>query len=231
VQAQEGLGRARLSLAAATALPLSRAAALTLRFDDLERNDIGRQRAGDLQSLALQNRLDVRTAVARYAAADAALRLELARQWPDLVLRPGFLWDQGDRVWSLGLGLTWPPGGRNQAAIAAAQARRDTEAARFAAVQAAALASLEAAREGVDAALAQREAAQTRWAEAQEAARRAERRLAAGHADRPEVLAAALSGAETRGQWIDAQSAAWAAFGALEDATQIPLGGTPPPAP
>ncbi|MDP2248536.1 MAG: TolC family protein, partial [Nitrosomonadales bacterium] len=56
-----------------------------------------------LQEAALLNRLDVRAALARYDATEAKLRLEIARQYPDIVLSPGYSYDQGDKIWSIGI--------------------------------------------------------------------------------------------------------------------------------
>ncbi|WP_428422040.1 TolC family protein [Methylibium sp.] len=224
-QARDALARARLALAAAVGLPVEQFDALTLRFDDLEREPPSAPAAA-LQREALVNRLDVRAALARYAAADASLRAELAKQWPEIVLKPGYAWDQGDNRWSLGLALSLPPGGRNQAPIEQARAQRELEAARCGALQVGAIATLDAARQALDAADAQRRQAQARWAAAQRFAERAQRRLQAGDADRVELLTARLAEAESQRQAVEAQAASWAALGSLEDAVQRPLDGT-----
>jgi outer membrane protein TolC len=221
-QAGEALRAARAAFAAALALPLERADALVLLAEDLEHEPPGPAGA-ELQRAALLDRLDLRAALARYAAADAALRTEIARQWPELTLRPGLGWDQGDRLWTLGVALALPPGGDNRAAIEQARARRALEAARCRALQSATLAALDGAREALAAAADTERAAAARRDAAREAVARAERRLRSGDADRPELLAARAAETEAQLRWIEARSARWAAAERLEDVVQRPL--------
>lgn len=179
--------------------------------------------ATSLQQAALLDRLDVRAGVARYAAADAALRLELARQLPELVLKPGWAWDQGDRRWSLGVGITLPPAGGNRAAINEASARRDAEAARFETVQLQALGELAAAQAGQVAARAELDRSRALADAASRLAARAQARLAAGSADRLEVLEARVAVLEAQRRVLDARAVGGRAWAALEDAVQRPL--------
>ncbi|MGE0143021.1 MAG: TolC family protein [Planctomycetota bacterium] len=64
---------------------------------------------------------------AEYAVAEANLRLEIAQQWPDLTLTPGFNDEPGEdrNVFALGLGITLPLFDGNQKNIAESHARRD----------------------------------------------------------------------------------------------------------
>ena len=59
---------------------------------------------------------------ARYEAAEAALRLEISKQFPDLRIGPSAAGDSGDKktVLGLALGIALPIFDRNQQAIAAA---------------------------------------------------------------------------------------------------------------
>ena len=218
---------ARARLAEATGLPLAALAALPLVLDTALAEPPPLQ-ALDLQRAALLNRLDLRAALARHDTAEAALRVELARQWPELTLRPGVAWDQGDRVWSLGLGLVLPPGGRNRAAIDAALAQRELQARRVEALQAAALTRLDAARDALAAADSLRATADAVHAQAAAALQRTERRFAAGDADRTERLAARAALQQAERRRIDALAERATAIGALEDALQQPLSATRP---
>ena len=83
-----------------------------------------------LRKAALTRRSDVLGALENYAAADAALRLEIAKQTPDLHLNPGYNFDQGQSKWALGIGLTLPID-RNAGPIREAIAKRDESAAVF----------------------------------------------------------------------------------------------------
>ena len=64
------------------------------------------------------------------------LRLEIARQYPDLHLNPGYEFDQADSKWALGLSIELPLLNQNQGPIAEAEARRLESAARFESLQA-----------------------------------------------------------------------------------------------
>ncbi|HEU4460913.1 MAG TPA: TolC family protein [Methylibium sp.] len=219
--AREAVAQAGLALAAAVNLPATTLTAL--RIDTAPAAQAIDTPAIELQRAALLNRIDLRAALARYAAADAALRVELAKQHPELVLKPGFGWDQGDRLWTLGLALQLPPGGRNQAAIAQASAQREIDGARVLALQAAALATLDAARQSLAAARLRRDEAEARWSLAREQLARTERRFDGGGADRIERAAARLAAADAERQFVEAQAAQAMALGALEDAVQQPL--------
>lgn len=183
---------------------------------------------GDLlQRAALHDRLDVRAALERYAASEAALQLEVARQIPELSIKPGYAWDQGDNRWSLGLSMLLPLFDRNAGPIAQARAQRDAEAARFLALQARAIAELDTAvqlaqfaRSEVDAALAmQRREAQI--------SARVERRVEAGDADRLEQIGALIAGAVAQRRVIEAVASQRQALATLEDAVQRPLDEVP----
>jgi cobalt-zinc-cadmium efflux system outer membrane protein len=96
-----------------------------------------------LQESALLNRLDIRAALARYEAAESKLRLEIARQYPDITLSPGYSYDQGDKIWSFGLSTLLSLLNRNQASIAEAETQREVEAAKIRALQARIIGELE----------------------------------------------------------------------------------------
>jgi cobalt-zinc-cadmium efflux system outer membrane protein len=91
------------------------------------------------QRQALVSRSDVLAALSDYEAAQAALQLEVAKQYPDIQLGPGYQLDQTDNKWTIALGITLPVFNHNLGAIDQAQARREQAAAHLVVVQAAAL--------------------------------------------------------------------------------------------
>ena len=93
--------------------------------------------------IALLNRADVLSSIAEYAAIESALRLEIAKQYPDLNISPGFEYDQGNNIWQLGVQFTLPVFNRNRGAITEAEARRTTASANFNALQAKVLNDIE----------------------------------------------------------------------------------------
>ncbi len=56
----------------------------------------------DLQKIMLENHLDMAITLNQYALSEADLRLKIEKQYPDIVLSPGFIFDQSDNIWSLG---------------------------------------------------------------------------------------------------------------------------------
>ncbi len=161
-----------------------------------------------------------------HAVAEQAVRLEIARQYPDLVLGTSLGAEAGERQTRYGLSLGWtlPIFDRNEQSIAQARAARDEIATRYES----------AARRivsDVERALAQIERARERraWLEHDvlPAARRhgdiARRSLEAGASGALELLDAARSLRTVRAEALDAQLAEHMAWLALERAVGVPL--------
>src|SRR5436190_4462097 len=89
----------------------------------------------DARREALLGRADILAALLEYAASQSALRLEIAKQYPDLHFNPGYQYDQGENKWQLGISVELPVLYRNQGGIAEAKAKRDELAAKFIALQ------------------------------------------------------------------------------------------------
>ena len=172
---------------------------------------------------ALTHRADVLAALSDYAAAEAALRLEVAKQYPDIHLNPGYQLDGGENKWALGIGLTLPILNQNKGPIAEAEAKRKEAAAKFNAVQARVLADCDRAAAGVAGARAKIATADEMLAEQGRQIESITRIVAAGEGDRLAVVSAEVERATTRISRLDAQSELQAALGALEEATQMPL--------
>ena len=93
----------------------------------------------------MQNRPDILASLSEYAAAQSAVQLEIAKQYPDVHLGPGYEYDQGQNKWALGLSVELPVRNRNQGPIAEAQAKREEAAARFIDLQARVIAEIDRA--------------------------------------------------------------------------------------
>src|SRR5579864_976725 len=147
-------------LASTLAMPVDALAriSLNLRHDDqpphLEDLPIAR-----LQKKGLLNRLDVQRTLLEYAAAEANLQLEVARQYPDLQLNPGYDFDEGHSKFTFGPALPVPVWNRNRGGIAEAEAKRAEVEARFLALQSQAIGELEHSLTQYRAALAEFEEA------------------------------------------------------------------------
>lgn len=90
----------------------------------------------DIRRRALLSRPDVLAVLAEYDAAESSVRLEIAKQYPDIKLGPGYQWDQGQNKWIFGFSVALPVFNRNEGPIAEAEARRGEAEARFVALQA-----------------------------------------------------------------------------------------------
>jgi outer membrane protein TolC len=163
-----------------------------LGFADLSGLPLPADATESWRTRAVHERTDLRRLLADYAAAEAAVKLEVARQFPEISVKPGYLWDQGDRRWSLALGWLIPPTLGNQPAIREAEARRQEVAQRFMARQAAVVGEIDAAALRCDrlgqAATLGEQALQL----AIEAETRQDRGFAAGAIDRVELAASRL---------------------------------------
>jgi len=69
--------------------------------------------------------------LAQYAAAEAGLQLEIAKQYPDITIGPGYTYEETHGFFTLGLSTIVPLFNRNQGPIAEAEARRKEAAAAF----------------------------------------------------------------------------------------------------
>jgi outer membrane protein, heavy metal efflux system len=186
-----------------------------------------------MEALPLQNvlragllhRVDVRRGLVEYAAAEAALRLEVARQYPDIELTPSFSYEEGFARYVLGVTLgSIPVFHRNQGPIAVAEAQRRQVEAQFNALQAEVIGEMESALAWYRAALQELSESANRLAaiqkEREEVARRA---LAAGQGDRLDLAIARLETSAAARAHQEALVRAQTALGALEDAAQYPL--------
>ncbi len=162
-----------------------------------------------------------------YAAAEAALKLEVARQYPEISFKPGYLWDQGDRRWSFALGWLLPPEA-NRGAIAEAEAKRQLAAGEFLALQAAAVAEIGQAVDNYRARAAALDAAQALDRAAEEQSRRTRRSFTAGAADRLDLLADRLDRIAAGKAQALAQGELQRAAADLEAALQLSLLSPPP---
>ncbi len=123
-QAQQQRGDARARVASAIGVPVSALDGIQISFTAFERiyPDIPMR---DAQRQALLNRADLLGALAQYQASQEALQLEIANQYPDIHLGPGYLWDQGATKIAFGVsGIALPILNQNQGPIAEAKARR-----------------------------------------------------------------------------------------------------------
>ncbi len=179
-----------------------------------------------LRDAALVGRADIHAALEDYAATDEALRLEIARQYPDLHIGPGFGWDQGTRTWTVALSAELPILNQHRGPIAEASARRDGAAARFTALQSSVIGAFDTSRIGLAAAEQKLADANTLVASQRAAADTVRKQFEAGEVDRLALRSAELELEAANLGRADAEADVQQAIGALEDAIQQPVGET-----
>jgi outer membrane protein, heavy metal efflux system len=221
MEAEKQAALAGVQLAEAIGVPATALERVSLDFSGFNRLQM--DMPDDMaQRQALLNRADLLGVLAEYAGAEATLQLEIAKQYPDIHLRPGYSFDQSDNKWSLGLAVTLPVLNQNQGAIAEAQARRTELAAKFQVVQARVLAEIELARVNYQMTLRKAEAVQELSNELEAQLRTTEGMLRAGEVSRVELTQRQLELTAAALAQNDARVAAQTAIGAFEDALQSP---------
>ena len=147
---QRAQAEARVQLAAAIGVPVRALEGVQMSLAAFERpaadgaiTPMLADAGATLRREALLHRSDVQGLLAAYEAVEAALRLEIARQYPNITLGPGYTYDQGDNQYLLNLVVDVPVFHQNQGPIAEAQAQRREAAARFTEVQAQIIAEID----------------------------------------------------------------------------------------
>lgn len=182
----------------------------TLTMPELERN-------------ALLARADILAAVATYDAAEAALRLEVARQFPDLNIGPGFRWRESERRWVFDFGLPLPLLNRNDGPIAEAVAGRDRAAADVLTLQAGALDTIARASTRYAGALRELQTAREVLTAAETRRDAVSEQFRLGDVDRTAMLGTDLELTLARAQVTAGLRKAQMELGMLEDAMQRPV--------
>ena len=104
LESQEQSAVARVQLAGAIGLPVT--ALADIRIDLPLAGDLPEAiSSAEARRHALTGRADLLALLESYAAAQSALQLEIARQYPNINIGPGYEYDQGDDKWTLG---AWP---------------------------------------------------------------------------------------------------------------------------
>lgn len=227
VQARQARSEAAATLARAIAAPVAAVDSLPLRAYAVGGCGTAAAAPDSLRAVALQHRFDLGAALADYAATEADVRAEIARQYPDVSVGPGFGWDQGVVRWVLGMGTPAIPRDRNRGPIAEALARRAAQAAHVRVVQDSVLAGVDAALAACRAVDFEVAAADSVRTAAQRAVALAEAAYGRGETGRTEVALtrlALLRAARVARQATDRRALAGVA---LETASGVWLAGAP----
>lgn len=219
------LNQARVQLAGALGLPLHALDGVELSFDDLKQFPQELTRP-EVRRQALFNRADVRGALADYAASQSALQLEIANQYPDIHLGPGYAWNSGnagDNEWQLGVSMDLPVLNHNEGPVAEAKAKRAQAAAHFLTIQSQAVSEIDTALAGYNAALKESVTAKSLLEDLGKQLNSVRAQEQLGEVDQfalSDADSAYCTGAQNQ---LAALIKAQQALGALEDAVQSPL--------
>jgi len=151
------------------------------------------------------------------------LQFQIAKQYPDIHLGPGYQYDQGDDKFTLALTAELPLLNQNQGPIAEAVARRAEAAAKFNALQAKVIAEIDRATAAFRV-TAENLPLLESLAAAQERQNRAvEAEVSAGAADQLDALNARMESSVNELAQLDGRVKLQQSLAALEDALQRPI--------
>jgi cobalt-zinc-cadmium efflux system outer membrane protein len=212
------------ALAAAIGIPESGLADKKLVWPGAERPpaaaDLPSQ---EMRAAAVRNRLDVRRALEQYQAAQAALRLQVALQYPDINLGPGYNYEESANFIALSLSTVLPLRNRNEGPIAEAEAQRKVAGSQLLSVQSTVIADTDKALRQYAAAYASQEEASHSVEQLEEQQQSAIRAQQSGETDQLAVVAAQLQTSVAARARVDALHQAQLSLGLVEDALQRPI--------
>jgi outer membrane protein, heavy metal efflux system len=217
-------GAATSALAAAVGIPAAGLEGARFSWPGLETlPDIESLSPATITREAVLNRLDVRRSLAQYAAAESNLQLEIAKQYPDINIGPGYTYEETHSFFTLGASSTLPLFNRNQGPIAEAKARRQEAAALFLETQAQVVARSEHALATYRSALKELAAAESLRKLQDTQLQSIQASIRAGADTRLALDAAEIQSLILARSQVDALARAQRALGELEDALQRPL--------
>jgi outer membrane protein TolC len=235
--AEKKLADTKIMLAAAIGVPISALTEVELDFSAFAKlPNLAGIPMEKLRQLALRERADVLAALADYAAAQSALQLEIANQYPNIQVNPGYAWDVGVHYWVLGANaLQLPLFHQNQGLIAESEAKRQEVAVRFEALQLRILGEIDRARASLLAMPDRSAIAEQGVHNRQESLRSARTLRQAGELDAHALAVAELELSVAERAQLDVLVESQQALALLEAALRYPMNSTltsiiPPPA-
>lgn len=220
--AEKQAATSQAQLASAVGVSSSALSAVKLDFSDFK--NLPTAPGSNARRRALTNRADLLAALADYAVTDADLRLEIAKQYPDIHLNPGYEFDQGDNKWSLGFSVELPILNQNRGPIAEAEAKRKTAAAKFEAKQQAVFGEIETALAAYRSSNSKAATAAKLAEESAHASDTTKSMVDAGELAPLELTRRSIEASAAKLSLLEARIQAQQAAGELEAALQVPLG-------
>ncbi|HKK16079.1 MAG TPA: TolC family protein [Gammaproteobacteria bacterium] len=221
VQVTESLHR----LASEIGIPVSALDGKDLGFSGIDQYlDSEQLNDSRLQKVALTHRLDMQHALSEYAAFESALKLEIQNQYPDITLSPGFIFDQGDNIWTLGASWVIPllhP--QNQGPIKLALADREIKQAEIISLQTSIINQIKQAQSRIESTSTALQDAELLMQEATDRNSQVQRQYELGYIDNLAVLRSKLELHSIERALVDFQINVINAAFNYEDVVQYPL--------
>jgi len=222
--AQQQKADALVRVAGAIGVPVKALDGVDLAYDlSAQPPAVSDLMSAEARRQALESRADILAALAEYAASQSALQLEIAKQYPDVHLGPGYQYDQGDHKFSLALTAELPLLNQNQGPISQAEARRAEAAARFNALQARVITEIDRAAAMYRVAQENLSTWESLAASQKKRSEAMEAQLKVGAADQFDLLNTQIELSANELLQLNARVKLQQSFGALEDAVQRPI--------
>jgi cobalt-zinc-cadmium efflux system outer membrane protein len=225
ITAEGQVSEAKAALATAVGLPVAAFQSVDFSWPKINTPpSVESLSAEQVQREAVLNRLDIRRSLAQYAAAEAALQLEIAKQYPDINIGPGYTYEETHSFFTLLFSTTVPLFNRNQGPIAEAEARRKEAAAAFLERQAQVIAKSERAHAVYAAALQELAQAESLRKLQESQLQTMQQTLRAGADTRLSLDNVEIQNCVLARALLDALLRSQRALGELQDSIQRPLG-------
>lgn len=219
---ERALAEAQAQLAAAVGVPVRALDGIIPALDAFDHPSMTQAGLADgaLREWALTSRTDVQAALADYEAAQAALQLEVANQYPNLTLSPGYNYDFGVNKFILNPTIDLPVFNHNQGQVAQAVANRQQAAATLLGLQAQIIGAIDVAEAAYRTATRSLTTADSLLGDEQRRQRQVASSFRAGGVDRPTLVTTTLEQVIIQASRLDALIVQRQALGTLEDALQ-----------
>ena len=222
--AEGQIADAKAAMAAAIGIPVAGLDGAEFSWPDMDTLPKPELLSADqFQRDAVLNRLDIRRSLAQYAAAEAAVHSEIAKQYPNFNIGPGYTYEEQNSFFTVGLSTSLPVFDRNQGPIAEAEGRRKEAAAAFLQTQARVIARSERALAVYTAALREVAEAQSLYRIQESQQQVIQQAIRAGADNRLSLDGVQIQLFILAQARLDAIGRAQRALGDLEDAVQRPL--------
>jgi outer membrane protein TolC len=215
---------AKAALAAAIGIPLAGLDGVEFSWSEMDTPPAAESLSADqVQRDAVLNRLDVRRSLGQYAAAESTVQSEMAKQYPNFNIGPGYTFEERHSFFTVGFSISPPLFNRNQGPIAEAEGRRKEAAAVFLETQARVIARSERALAVYSAAMKEVTEAQSMYERQETQLQMVQQAIRAGADTRLSLDGVQIQLSISARSRLDALARAQRALGDLEDAVQRPV--------